>query len=69
MVDLETMDNVATSAIVSIGAVECDLITGETGAEYYRVINLEGQQELGFSINAETIYWWMNQSDAARQAL
>lgn len=28
MVDLETMDNVPTAAIVAIGAVQCDLTTG-----------------------------------------
>ena len=30
MVDLETMDNVPSAAIVAIGAVQCDLTTGET---------------------------------------
>ena len=47
MVDLETMDNRATSAIVSIGAVHCNLITGEIRDEYYRVVNLNGQMENG----------------------
>ena len=66
MVDLETMDNVATSAIVSIGAVECDLVTGEIGETFYRVIDLTDQ--LG-TINADTLYWWMGQSESARKAL
>lgn len=66
MVDLETMDNVPTAAIVSIGAVECDLTTGDIGDEFYRVIELDNQ--LG-TINAETIYWWMKQSKEARDAL
>jgi hypothetical protein len=69
MVDIETMDNVASAAIVSIGAVQCNLITGELGAEYYRVIDLDGQAEIGMSLNAETIYWWMDQSELAREAL
>jgi len=69
MVDLETMDNVASAAIVSIGAVQCDLITGELGAEYYRVIDLNQQTEIGMSVNSETIYWWLAQSDLAREAL
>jgi len=69
MVDLETMDNVASAAIVSIGAVQCNLVTGEVGEEYYRVVNLEGQLELGMTLNHETLYWWMDQSAGARQAL
>ena len=35
MVDLETFDNVKTSKIVSIGAVQCDLTTGEIGSKIY----------------------------------
>jgi hypothetical protein len=66
MVDLETMDNVPSAAIVSIGAVQCNLITGELGEEYYRVVDLKGQKG---TINPETLYWWMGQSDSARQAL
>lgn len=66
MVDLETMDNVASAAIVSIGAVECDLVTGEIGNTYYRVVDLRDQKG---TINSETLYWWMGQSDGARNAL
>ena len=69
MVDLETMDNVPTASIVAIGAVQCDLTTGELGSEYYRVIDLEGQQEKGLTINASTLYWWLGQSEGAREAL
>lgn len=69
MVDLETMDNVASAAIVSIGAVQCNLITGELGSEYYRVIDLESQEHLDTTISTDTLYWWMAQSDGARHAL
>lgn len=67
MVDLETMDNVPSAAIVAIGAVQCDLTTGETGSTYYRVIDLNDQPNT--TINADTLYWWLGQSDSARQAL
>jgi hypothetical protein len=69
MVDLETMDNTASAAIVSIGATQCDLITGECGHSYYRVIDLEGQVDNGLTISTDTLYWWMEQSDGARKAL
>ncbi len=67
MIDLETVDNVASSAIVSIGAVECDIITGKTGEEFYRVVDLTDQAETGLTFNHDTISWWMEQSDSARQ--
>ena len=69
MVDLETFDNVISASIVAIGAVQCDLTTGETGSTFYRVIDLSGQQELGMTINSQTIYWWLEQSKGARDAL
>lgn len=69
MVDLETMDNVPSAAIVAIGAVQCDLTTGEIGSSFYRVVDLKGQDKLNMTINSETLYWWLKQSDGARQAL
>ena len=69
MIDLETMDNVGSSAIVSIGAVQCNLITGELGEEYYRVINLKGQLEKGRTIDHQTLYWWLGQSKGARDGI
>ena len=69
MNDIKTMDNINSAAILSIGAVQCDLTTGKTGKEYYRVIDLKGQPELGLTLNAETIYWWLGQSRGATEAL
>ncbi len=69
MIDLETMDNLPSAAIVSIGVAQCNLITGETGETFYRVVDLEGQQEKGLTISPSTIYWWMKQNDSARRAL
>jgi len=69
MVDLETMDNVPSAAIVAIGAVQCDLTTGELGESFYRVVDLEGQDRLNMTINSLTLYWWLQNPDGARQAL
>lgn len=69
MIDLETMDNIGSSAIVSIGAVQCDLTTGKIGEEYYRTVDLTGQQEKGLTFDAQTIYWWLGQSRGATEAL
>jgi len=63
MVDLETLDNVASAAIVSIGAVECDLTTGELGDKFYKIIDLDNQRG---TVSTSTITWWMDQSEQAK---
>ena len=69
MLDLETMSNKPDAAIVTIGIVQCDLTTGEIGDTFYRVIELKEQIEDGFDIDAGTLYWWLQQSEFARQSL
>lgn len=69
MLDLETMGNKSNSAIVSIGAVEFNLETGETGREFYSVIDLQSCLDMGLKVNAGTIYWWMQQSEEARKRI
>ena len=66
MVDLETMGNKSNSVICSIGAVEFDINTGETGREYYTKVDMQSCLERGMIVNADTIEWWLMQSEAAR---
>lgn len=69
MVDIETFGSASNSAIVSIGAVQFDIETGETGKEFYQNVSLKSCLELGLIVNADTVMWWMKQDDAARKAL
>lgn len=69
MVDLETMGTAPGSAIVSLGAVVFDPVTGRLGDEFYRVISLRSCTVAGLRIDPDTVGWWMRQSDAARAAL
>ena len=69
MIDLETADNVATAALFTCAAVQCDLTTGETGKEFHRAIDLQSCIEEGLTVNGNTIYWWFKQSDEARKAV
>lgn len=69
MIDLETMGNESRSAIVSIGAVEFNMVTGETGEEFFKVVSLQSCIDLGLEINASTVMWWMTQSEEARKSL
>jgi hypothetical protein len=67
MLDLETMGKKSKSAIISIGAVEFDINTGETGREFYAKVNLQSCFNVGLIANGETIEWWLMQSEAARK--
>lgn len=69
MLDLETMGNKSNTALVSIGAVEFNIITGKTGREFYKVIDLQSCLDVGLKVQASTIYWWLQQSDAARKRI
>lgn len=69
MVDIETMGNQSFSAITSIGALEFDLSTGETGNEFYCKIDLQNCIDNGLKMNASTVLWWMKQNEEARMEI
>lgn len=69
MLDLETMGNKSNSAIVSIGAVEFNIETGETDKEFYEVIDLQSCLDVNLKINASTLYWWFKQSEQAQNEI
>lgn len=68
MLDLETMGNGPLAAIVAIGAVEFDPDGGVIGRKFYEVVNLESAVRSGGVMDASTVLWWLQQSDAARSA-
>lgn len=63
MVDLETLGTKPGSVIVSIGAVFFN--REGLGATFYRAVNIEGQ--IGMTMDAPTVQWWLCQSDEARR--
>lgn len=67
MIDLETMGNKPDSAIVAIAAVPFDMVSGVTNdALFYEVVDLRSSAGLGGSIDADTVLWWLGQSENAR---
>ena len=66
MLDLETMGTGPNAAIVAIGAVAFDLQSGTIGDRFYRVVDLGTSVDMGGEIDADTVLWWMKQSDDAR---
>ena len=56
-------------AIVSIGAVEFDIASGRIKRKWYRAVDLKSSMAAGGIADAETIMWWMSQSEEAIKAL
>lgn len=67
MVDLETMGTSNNAAIIAIGAVKFN--KEKITDRFYKVVSLRSSVEAGLSIEADTVMWWMEQSDEARRAL
>lgn len=67
MIDLETLDTAVTGVILSIGACRFDA-DGIADDGFYRRVTIESNMAEGRTISASTLRWWMEQSDAARQA-
>lgn len=65
MIDLETMGTGPGAAILSIGAVKFDLVTGQIGHEFHIAVTLQSCVLAGMTIDAGTLDWWMH---ADRQA-
>jgi hypothetical protein len=68
MVDLETLGVNGSPAIAAIGAVEFypTSRSGGLGREFHQAVNLKSCTDIGMTIDAETVRWWMQQSNAAR---
>jgi DNA polymerase III epsilon subunit-like protein len=62
MVDLETMGNGPTAAIVQIGCVVFDRDSGEVFDEFKVNVDLASEVKNGFTMDASTAQWWMGQS-------
>lgn len=69
MIDLETLGTAPGSAIVAIGAVAFDPASRELGAPATCRITAASCQHFGLTIDADTVEWWLKQSDAARSEL
>lgn len=69
MLDLETMGNGISPAIIQISAVRFDLATGETSDEFDVIVDMQSSIDWGLDVDASTVQWWMKQDDNARKAV
>lgn len=65
MLDMESTDNVASSAILSIGAVAFNKESVDP-MQFYIAIKLESCLALGMTINSDTMDFWRKQSPEAQ---
>lgn len=59
MVDIETLSTAVNAAVLSIGAVEFDPMTGKIEREFYHELDLSDQTNR--HIDANTVQWWVKQ--------
>ncbi len=69
MIDLETLGTKPGSVIRSIGAVFFEPLTGKLGPEFYANISFASCKRAGLSMDVDTVLWWTEQEQAARDAL
>lgn len=67
MVDIETMGLTTDSAIVAIGAITFDPLSGKFGRTFYRELAWRDQDDR--EKDPDTYAFWMKQSPAARKCL
>lgn len=67
MIDIETLGVTPDAAILAIGACAFDPETGDVGDTFYAGIELSYAIK-NRRIDADTLAWWLKQSEAARNA-
>lgn len=71
MIDLETVDNKTTSAILSIGAVffdpRADALKPTQADMFYIVVDHKSGLDIGLTQSEDTMKWWDGQSEEARK--
>jgi hypothetical protein len=69
MLDLETMGVSTDAPIIAIGAVAFDIDRALIGPTFYTEVSLQSAMQQGGVIDADTVMWWLKQSEEARKAL
>lgn len=69
MIDIETIATGTNAVIASISAVQFNPLTGDTFSEFEVFIDIQSQLEKGFEIEADTMFWWMEQDENVRKEL
>lgn len=68
MIDLETLSTQPDAAILSIGACQFDIETGNIGDTFTRHVAIDDNPLRGH-ISADMVKWWLKQDESARLAI
>lgn len=69
MLDFETFGPAPDGAIVQLGAVKFNIAGECIGPPLTRNIDAKDAQQNGAKIGAQTMYWWLEQSEGARLSI
>lgn len=69
MIDLETFGPPPNATVIQIGACKFDITTGEIGDMFFENVDARKEQLAGSVIDADTVYWWLNQIKNAQKHL
>lgn len=69
MIDFESFGIGRNAAIVQVGASYFDRNTGAIGPSFKRNIDARSSVRSGGEMDADTIYWWLNQSAEAIESI
>lgn len=70
MIDLETLGTTVDTVILSIGAIRFDPETFAVAKRrFYMLLTIEPQLQLGRTISADTLRWWLRVGDKGRNAI
>ena len=71
MIDVETLDTRPSAVLLSIGAVRFDINTPRIydSKTFHVHIDIDSCLEVGRTVSGNTVLWWMDQVDAARNRM
>lgn len=69
MIDLETLSTKPNALVLAIGACEINFQLNDVGHKFYTSIDHKSYEGSKPDIDADTVMWWMRQSDDARTAI
>lgn len=69
MIDFETLGNGTHKCVCQVAAVYFDKTTGVISREFKANIDAATHEAIGGRLDANTVYWWLQQSEAARASL
>lgn len=69
MLDFETFGKGPNKCVCQVGACYFDSASGEIGKTFKVNIDARSHEKLGGVLDADTVYWWLKQSEQARLSI